>query len=179
MPEWTQDVTNTEVIADEEEVVTSAVDEEEDEEEDEVDPRDAKIAELEEKNAKLYNKLKGWYKKHVATKEVIKQDFVSKDDVKNLIREVETEKQQEQNLINTFDDAAELMDEINKVKSEKGLNINEAYALVKGKMMSDENYRNQINQTRTQNHWSFIKTELKSKADSIFAKWPKISMKSV
>lgn len=132
MPEETKEVTNPEVIEDEEEIVaTEDLDGEDQEEEEDEDPRDLKIKELEEKNQKLYQKLKSGYKKSKEVKETIKDSFVSKDDVKNLILETQRELKAEQDFISNYEDANDFMPEIKKVMAEDKISIEKAYALVK------------------------------------------------
>lgn len=178
------EVTNTNEEEIESEETTS--EEESDETSDDVETEETdeekaalkkQIEELTNKNQKLYQKLKSGYKKGVKVKESVKKDYVSKDDLRLMMDEINKEKEDESLLINTYDDAAELMPEIKAAAKEMWLSINKAYALVKGQMMTDEAYRNQVMQTRTANHWSFTKKQ-SSKADEIFSKWPKISRKA-
>ena len=170
----TEEVTNPEgAEATEEEIVTTENDSDSEQEE-EIDPRDAKIAELENKNKSLYEKLKWGYKKHAK----VNENYVSKDEVKNLIKEVETERLKETELINKYDDAKELLPEVRKLQREKWLDIDTAYDLVRWKMLRDEWYRNQIQSERTANYGTMKQTEAKTKADSIFSQWPKIAQKN-
>ena len=144
--------TNTEVIEDNEEEIV--VDEEIEEEE--VDEEKLEIIrerdELREKNAKLYQKLKSGYKKGTEAKEAMKTGYVSKDDVKNIILETQKEMKAEADFVQRFEDANDYLPEIKKIMGEKNVGIDDAYALVKGKMMFDEGYKNQMLQSRTGNH---------------------------
>lgn len=156
--------TNTEVTIDDEEEIDLEEDVtagEQDEEEDE-DPRDLKIKKLEEKNHKLYQKLKSGYKKGKETKDAIKEGFVSKEDVKNLVLETQRELQAENAFVSTYEDAKELLPEIKKVMSEDKISIEKAYALIKGKMMFDDGYKNQMMQYRTSTTGSMSKTDVGS-----------------
>lgn len=113
--------------------------------------------ELVEKNKNLYQKLKSWYKKGNEIKKTVEKNYVSKDDVKNVILEAQREIQQENDFISKHDDASDLLPEIKKVMSEDKISLDKAYALVKGKMMYDEGYRNQMMQSRTWNHGNLTK----------------------
>lgn len=113
--------------------------------------------ELLEKNKNLYQKIKDWYKKGNKIKESVKEWFVSKDEVKNLIKEVQKESQQENDFVTKYDDAKDFLPEIRKVMDEDGISIDKAYALIKGKMMYDDGYKNQMMQSRTWNHGSITK----------------------
>jgi deoxyribodipyrimidine photolyase len=135
-----------------------------------------KVKELEEKNQKLYEKMKSWYKKWTNLKQKISTDYVSKDEVRNIMEQVQKEKEDELRLVDTFEDAKELLTEVKKFAKDKWLSIEDSYAFVKGKMLADDGYRNQILESRVGNHGSFVKNDLKSKADNIFSKWPRISM---
>jgi hypothetical protein len=162
MPEETQEVTNTEV-ADEEEIVTdNDLNGEDQEEEEDEDPRDLKIKELEEKNQKLYQKLKSGYKKGKETREAIKEGYVSKDDVKKIVLETQNEIRAEQDFISTYEDAKDFLPEIKKVMAEDKISIDKAYALIKGKMQFDDGYRNQLMQYRTNTTGNITKSEVGS-----------------
>lgn len=179
MPEGTEEVTttDTEVVDDNEEGIDDGEEGQDDDghTDEEKEALRKENEDLKNKNKSLYEKLKWGYKKHAQVKEAVKKDFVSKDDVRSILKEIETDRVLEQKLIKQYEDAEELLPEIHKIKEEKNLSIDEAYALVKGKLMSDEQYRNQVNQWRTANHWTFRQAELKTKADNIFSQWPKIS----
>ena len=113
--------------------------------------------ELIEKNKRLYQKTKQWYKKGNELKKAVDRDYVSKDDVKNIMLETQREIQQENSFIAKYEDANDFLPEIKKVMSEDKISLEKAYALVKGKMMYDEGYRNQMMQSRTWNHGSLTK----------------------
>jgi len=147
------------------------VDGDEPETDDEKEALRKELDELKNKNQKLYQKLKSGYKKGAE----IKKDYVSKDDVEQIIRKVQTEKEQEISFVSKYEDASDYLPEIKKVMKEDGISIDKAYALVKGKMLFDEAYKNQLLESRTWNHWDLVKKQ-SSRADDIFSKWPKISM---
>lgn len=178
----TEDVTET-VEENIDDVEKSTVEEDEEEEVEEVEEEELsddekelmaeRIRELEEKNKKLAQKVKQGYKKWVQKIHDVKQNYVSKDDVKKIFDEIQSEKKAEATLLEKYEDAKEILPEIQKIKDEKWLSIDEAYALVKGKMFTDEWYRNQILGDRSSNYGSFMKWDI-NKA-SPFGKWPKIS----
>lgn len=167
MPEGTEEVLepNTEGVETEEE---DGEDEETNEDGDELSELDKevlikkvkeleakanKVPELEAKNKSLYDKLKSGYKKHSEQK----QNSLSKDEFKSMMQEYRQEEQAKQDFVSKYEDAKDLLPEVEKLMWEKSLDIETAYDIIKWKMFRDEWYRNQILWSRTENHGSFEK----------------------
>lgn len=129
-----------------------------------------KVAELEAKNKSLYDKLKSGYKKHSEQK----QNSFSKDDFKSWMDEYKQDERAKQEFVSKYDDAKELLPEVEKLMSEKSLDIETAYDIIKWKMLRDEWYRNQVMWSRTENHWTFEKKTEWFKYQNCFSS-PKIS----
>ena len=157
-----QEVTNTEDIVidvEEEDVTTDEEEIEEEQTDEEKEELRRELEDLKQKNAKLYDKLKSWYKKGKETKDSLKRDYVSKEDVRKIFDEVQKDKEDEANLVAKYEDAKDLLPEAKKIATEKGLSITDAYALVKWKMFDDEWYRNQIHSQRTALNGDVVKKE--------------------
>jgi hypothetical protein len=111
-----------ETILTDDEIEEMDEDEEESLQEDESEKLKAKLAkieqekkELEEKNQKLYKKLKTGYKKHQETK----VDSLSKEEVRQMLLELKQDEQAEATLKASYEDAEELLPEVKKYKEEK------------------------------------------------------------
>ena len=173
----TPEATNTEGVKPEEEVVeeettTEDVETEDSEEEEvtneEVDEEKSalakKVEELEAKNKSLYDKIKSGYKKHAKTKE----STLPKEQVKQIMEEILKEETAERKFLETYEDGKELLPEINKLREEKWLDLDTAYDVVKGKMLRDEWYKNQILGERAKNYGKFEKKEPWFKYNHLF-----------
>lgn len=180
-PETEEEETNDGISTEEEEDDEEESGTEEGWEEEDVEEMKQRLQELEENNSKLteekqklYKKLKSWYKKGKNLKEKVESEYVSKDDVRELLNEIQSEEKEHIRLKDSYDDFEDLYPEAKKLKDEKGLDLEDAYLLVHWKVMKDEGYRNQILGKRAGNYGQMSKTSLSSKADAIFAKKPKI-----
>lgn len=170
--------TESEVIAEEEAVETETEEDDsyesndwdDDATDEEKEILRKKVEELESKNKSLYDKLKSGYKKHQKSK----TESLSKDDVKKMMEEIYREETQEKKLIESYEDAKELLPEIKKLQQEKWFDIDTAYDVVKWKMLRDEGYRNQILGERSKNYGNMEKKPAWSKYKHLFTT-PKIA----
>ena len=168
----------SEVITEEEVVETETEEEETDESADwdddatdeEKEELRKKVEELESKNKSLYDKLKSGYKKHQKSK----TESLSKDDVKKMMEDIYREETQEKKLVESYEDAKELLPEIKKLQQEKWFDIDTAYDVVKWKMLRDEGYRNQALGERSKNFGTMEKKEAWFKYKHLFTT-PKIA----
>jgi len=97
-----------------------------------------------EKNKSLYEKFKKGQKKGIETRKSLNTEFVSKDDVRATIAEMRKEEKAEAEFRTKYDDANELMPELTKLMEVDGLSLEKAYFITKGRLASDDGYRNQL-----------------------------------
>lgn len=169
--ETTAEETSTdEETLDEDETSTDEYDKEEDAEDEEwfVKLKKEEHEALIKKLAKAEKKLWKWYKKSAESK----ANFITKENLREFLEKVDTDKKSEAELVEKFDDAKELLPEIRKISSEKWLSIDEAYWLVKHKMLADEWYRNQINEARTTTTGTMKKNGVDTTFAKVFSQWP-------
>jgi hypothetical protein len=152
------EVTEEEVVETEEETLEDEL-EEDDLEEEQTDEEKEQLRieneELKNKNKSLYEKLKSGYKKHAKTKETT----LPKEEVKKIMEEIIKEETAEKKFLESNEDAKDLLPEIKKLQKEKWLDIDTAYDVVRGKMLRDEWYKNQILGERAANYGKMEKKE--------------------
>jgi len=132
-----------------------------------------------EKNKSLYEKFKKGQKKGIETRKSLNTEFVSKDDVRATIAEMRKEEKAEAEFRTKYDDANELMPELTKLMEVDGLSLEKAYFITKGRLASDDGYRNQLLWERSQSHWTHIvaKTTENKRMEEILSDAPSIAQK--